>query len=205
MLRSFGSWASISFDVRDLFPGWSDQVTAEEPAAYFNKISQEFDPLKASDMPITYNRGMPVLICHMVLKRVKKFRKPKSMIFPDLMTHFSDFFSIPLTSIYNKITVTKQWPACWKEEFVTIILKKAAQKVCLIWGTWSAYKGSLSKLPMASTRHMRGPRSRSWTLDKTTNLSNSAARALNPKVLKTEPWERPHGPPAPYWESPAWT
>ena len=45
-------------------------------------------------------------------------------IYPKLMTTFSDFFAIPLTSIYNEITTTKIWPLCWKREYVTVIPKK---------------------------------------------------------------------------------
>ena len=40
------------------------------------------------------------------------------------MTKFTDFFTIPLTDIYNTIVQTKVWPVRWKKEFVTIIPKK---------------------------------------------------------------------------------
>ena len=45
-------------------------------------------------------------------------------VFPKLVTELSDFFAIPLTSIYNEISRTKVWPRIWKEEFVTVIPKR---------------------------------------------------------------------------------
>ena len=71
---------------------------------------------------------MPQLQTHHVATRIRKMRKPKSMVkgdvFPKLMTDLSDFFAIPLTDIYNTITDTKVWPVCWKLEYVTVIPKK---------------------------------------------------------------------------------
>ena len=46
-------------------------------------------------------------------------------MFPELLTHFSHFFAIPLTSIYNEIAHTAVWPAAWKNEFVMVIPKKS--------------------------------------------------------------------------------
>ena len=40
------------------------------------------------------------------------------------MTQFADFLAIPLTDIYNCITDSREWPKCWKVEFVTVIPKK---------------------------------------------------------------------------------
>lgn len=45
-------------------------------------------------------------------------------VFPKLLTLFSDFFAVPLTSIFNEITRSLSWPRDWKKEYVTIIPKK---------------------------------------------------------------------------------
>ena len=117
------------FDVRTLFPGKSDEAISQELATYFNAISGEFTPLEPKDIPRTFDRSEPTLELHEVSSRIRKFRKPRSMvgndIFPKLLTLFSDFLAIPLTDIYNQITVSKVWPVSWKTEYVTVIPKCA--------------------------------------------------------------------------------
>ena len=97
--------------------GWKNQLS----------LSREFDPLEPEQIPITNDSNLPELQTYEVAARIRKFRKPKSMvpgdIFPCLMTELSDFFAIPLTIIYNEITTTKVWPSRWKREFVTVIPK----------------------------------------------------------------------------------
>ena len=44
-------------------------------------------------------------------------------IFPGLVTRYANLLAIPLTSIYNEITLTKEWPTIWKNKSVTIIPK----------------------------------------------------------------------------------
>ena len=116
------------FDVRGLFDeGKKDCEIAEDLADYFIKVSREFDPLEPEHPPITRDVGLPGLQNFEVAARIRKFRKPKSMvpgdIFPALVTELADLFAIPLTDIYNEITSTKIWPAAWKKEFVTVIPK----------------------------------------------------------------------------------
>ena len=93
-------------------------------------MSQEFNPLEDEDIPSTFGCELPKLELHEVAARIKKFRKPKSMVpgdvFPKLVTLLSDFFAIPLTDIYNSITTSGVWPKVWKREFITIIPKKNA-------------------------------------------------------------------------------
>ena len=109
--------------------GQSDLDTAEKLADYFNRVSNEFEPLMPEEIPCTRQKEQPVLEEYEVAARIKKFREPKSTvpgdIFPQLVTQFADFLAISLTDIYNKITERKQWPFCWKKEFVTIIPKKS--------------------------------------------------------------------------------
>ena len=47
----------------------------------------------------------------------------KGDVFPRLMTLYADQFAIPLSDIYNKITVTSIWPRIWKHELVIVIPK----------------------------------------------------------------------------------
>ena len=131
--RHVKSFSSIEkpkqYDVRELFPGKNDSEVAEELAKYFNAVSDEFEPLEPAQIPETRGRLIPLLENYEVSARIRKFKKPKSMVrgdvFPQLMTLLSDFFAIPLTSIYNEITRTFIWPECWKQEFVTAIPKKS--------------------------------------------------------------------------------
>ena len=116
------------FDVMDPFPGQSKQEVPELLASHFNEISNEFLPLSHyEDVPHTFSKALPRLEVKEVAKRLKKFRKPKSVVkgdlFPDLVTKHVDLLSVPLTSIYNKIGSTFHWPSFWKEEFVTIMPK----------------------------------------------------------------------------------
>ena len=115
------------FDVRTLCPGKTDGEVAEELAAYFNRISDEFAGLSPADIPLTKSRSLPTLETYEVAARIRRFRKPRSMVrgdvFPSLVTRYADFFAIPLRSIYNEITRSKVWPIAWKLESVTVIPK----------------------------------------------------------------------------------
>ena len=99
------------FDVRTLFPGRTDLEVAELLAGHFNSISDEFEPLQASEIPVTKPRRLPTLLPFQVAGRIKAFKKPKSMvrgdIFPALFTKFGDLLAMPLCSIYNEISRTK--------------------------------------------------------------------------------------------------
>ena len=106
------------FDVRSLFPGSTDKQAAEKLADYFNEVSREFEPLEPHDIPCSKPSGGATLERFEVAARLKKMRKLKSMVpgdvFPQLVTMYSDFFAIPLTSIYNEILSTYVWRTCWK-------------------------------------------------------------------------------------------
>ena len=118
------------FDVRTIFPSnLSDQEVSEALADHFNGISQEFDGLDPDGVPTTYSAPVQILTNHDVATRLRKFKKPKSMIkhdiFPALVSPAADFLAPPLTHIYNTISTTSTWPLMWKQEFVTPIPKKA--------------------------------------------------------------------------------
>ena len=128
-VKSFGSTEKPSlFNVRDLMPeGQSNTDTAEVLADYFNRISNEFELLLPGQIPCTREKDLPILHEYDVAGRIRKFKKPRSQvpgdIFPQLVTQFADSLAIPLTNIYNCITESKEWPKCWKTEFVTVIPK----------------------------------------------------------------------------------
>ena len=118
------------FNICDIRPGKSEREVAEEAAAFFNKISAEFEPLEPKDIPSTYHRELPLLSPADVEKMLKDAKKTGSMvvgdIFPKLINRSAPFLAWPLSFIYNQITRTYLWPIHWKREFVTIIPKKTS-------------------------------------------------------------------------------
>lgn len=116
------------FDVLDMYPGQSEQDVAELLADHFNAISNKFSPIDYDhDIPKAPSKPIKNLCPHEVAIRLKKFKKPKSMVrgdlFPDLVSKYADQLAVPLTAIYNEITESKIWPRIWKNESVTIIPK----------------------------------------------------------------------------------
>ena len=88
------------FDPMDLFPGRSEQEVADLLAEHFNAISMEFTPLDSNnDIPTTFSKSLPTLHPYEVAIRLKKFKKPKSMvrgdIFPNLVTKCADLLAVP--------------------------------------------------------------------------------------------------------------
>ena len=117
------------WDIRSLCPGLSDDQLSLELSVYFNKISSEFQPLKSSQVPKTFDRRLPVLQPYQVAGRIRSIKKPKTKIkgdlFPGLVTEFADLLALPLCNIFNEITSSLKWPAVWKIEIVTVIPKCA--------------------------------------------------------------------------------
>ena len=118
------------FDVRGLFdPGSSDAQIAEKLADHFNGLSSEFEGLDPDAVPTTYSAPVQILTESDVSNRLRKIRKPKSMVkhdvFPALVGPAAAYLAGPLTCIYNTITTTGVWPLSWKQEFVTPIPKKS--------------------------------------------------------------------------------
>ena len=73
-----------AFDPMDLFPGKNEEEVAAELAAYFNRISAEFNPLEPSDIPRTHSRPLPTLRPYQVEGRIRAFKNPKSMVRGDI-------------------------------------------------------------------------------------------------------------------------
>ena len=115
------------FDPRDLYPGKTDNDVASKLAEHFNAISSEFKGLEPGDLPDAPSSPLPLLTIDEVKDRLRDFKKPKSMvqgdIFPDLVNRSASWLALPLTDIYNTITVSGEWPNVWKTEYVTPIPK----------------------------------------------------------------------------------
>ena len=95
----------------------------------------EFSILLAfSCSQITFGMGqeelgyLPFLSRKEVTNRLRKFRKPKSMvagdIFPALVNRAAASLAFPLAHIYNSVSISHVWPDLWKIEYVTPIPKK---------------------------------------------------------------------------------
>ena len=77
------------FDIRDLYPQENDDSIALKLADHFNAISSEFEGLRPGEVPEAEGGWLPFLSIVEVAARLRKFRKPKSMvkgdIFPSLV------------------------------------------------------------------------------------------------------------------------
>ena len=116
-----------AFDVRSLKPNASDQEVAEDVAKFFNRISDEFEPLDPFEIPSTYGRDLPSLTLGQVADRLRSCKKTSMVdgdIFPALVAPLADNLAVPLADIFNTITHTFVWPVAWKKEIVTVIPKK---------------------------------------------------------------------------------
>ena len=127
-VRAYSSKEKPSqFDVSSLFPDLKEGEVAERLAEHFNKISKEFDGLRPDQIPAARSLSLPVLTRDQVERKLVSFKKPKSMvpgdIFPALVNRTARWLSVPLTDIYNCMTVSTSWPAEWKTEYVTPIPK----------------------------------------------------------------------------------
>ena len=115
-----------TWSINDMFPGENDEAIAEKVAGFFNKISQEYEPLERQDL----QPGISGHLCpqiHEIASRLHYFRKPKSRvrgdIFPELAKKYSDILAIPLHYIFSKAFTSGEWPAIWQTETVTVIPK----------------------------------------------------------------------------------
>ena len=119
--------APPEWNINSLFPGKPDTAIAEETAAYFNKISQEFEPIPSPQQTPVEER-LPSPSYAAVVARIKRMKKPKGKVDGDidsrLLSSFPHLLAVPLTSIFSKIYANNQWPSQWKTETVHLIPKK---------------------------------------------------------------------------------
>ena len=113
-----------------MFPGLSDCEISEIVADFFNKISQEYDPLPDPCRHIYKEDFTKYVEEYEVSARLKTFKKPKSQvqgdIAPELVNTFYDLLADPLTKILNQTLNTLEWPSLWKFETVTLIPKNSS-------------------------------------------------------------------------------
>lgn len=67
-----------------MYPGKDPEKVAEILAAFFNNISDEYEPLKRDDIPKTFDRELPLLSCEDVAKKMISAKKPTSMVPGDI-------------------------------------------------------------------------------------------------------------------------
>ena len=77
-----------------------------------NGISSEYDPLDTNGIPESYDRTLPTLTCQQVADKLRKAKKSMSMVPGDtnplLYNRHASRLAVPITSIYNAITQSKQ-------------------------------------------------------------------------------------------------
>lgn len=116
-----------SWNPSQLRPGLPDQDLAEDLAAFFMKITNEFEPLDMSKIPVTYSNPLPILAPHKVADMIRKAKKPSSTVQGDiilsLVGELADFIAIPVTRVFNIAHLTLSWPGPWKLETQTPIPK----------------------------------------------------------------------------------
>ena len=119
-------------DEEDLSPSQS----AERLAEYFSKISQEFEPINPEIFPPYIKQrlnegksdpGKPVLQEWQVHKKLLASKKPNSLIPGDLpiklVKEFTPELAKPVTTIYNQITQSAEYPRQWVVEYQLAIPK----------------------------------------------------------------------------------
>ena len=125
-----------TFDIPEFINnGLDEQESAEAMADYFSEISQEFDPIDATQFPSNIKEELakgkdmstPIIFEHEVHEKILKAKKPHSMVPGDvgrlLVKECSAELTVPVTKIYNKITECKEFPRPWVNEQQTPIPK----------------------------------------------------------------------------------
>ena len=116
--------APTPWAIQSMYPGATDLEIAEDAAAFFNAISQEYDPLPD---PSRAGEGVEHIQRYQVAARLRSFRKPKSIvpgdINPALIAPLADILAEPLAYIYNRVLDELEWPLLWKTETVHLIPK----------------------------------------------------------------------------------
>ena len=115
---------------------YSPLQSAEVFANYFSQISQEFNPIcidefsphiKTKLLAGKTDKSKPVLEEWQVYEKLKKSKKPNSLIPGDLpvklVKEFTQDLATPITLIYNRITQTAEYPRKWVTEYQLAIPK----------------------------------------------------------------------------------
>ena len=111
--------------IQSMYPGLPDIEIAEVSAEFFNGISNQFTPLDPLVGPDDLSAHCPEV--YLVAQRLKKMKKPKSVvrgdIDPRLVTKFADLLAVPVHEVFKKVFQHQQWPQLWATETVTLIPK----------------------------------------------------------------------------------
>lgn len=147
------------WDVRSLFPEDDEKAAAEKIAEFFNAISNEYQPMDLTKIPVTFSAPVPLVDESAVITLLKDSKKPNSRVpgdmFPNSVKRNYKELALPLTNIINSVLQTKQWPDRWKTEYQTCIPKNAeilVVQTILVRYLSSIYSGLLGpKYPSEST------------------------------------------------------
>ena len=108
----------------DLFPGKTAAEAGNETAAYFTRISDQFEPIEEGSAMPAFRRPMTV---RQVAEKLAAAKKPNSSVkgdvLPRLMKEFHQVFAPAVTTIFNAVFQTNRWPAAWKVETTVVIPK----------------------------------------------------------------------------------
>ena len=136
-----GRWYSIlkrisSYDqhksdpvIVDSIKHLSSEEQAEQIADKFSKVSQEYEPLKDSDIQVPESEAsdIPFFVPKQVQKHLQRIKTNKSVppgdIPPKLIKQFAKQISFPLCHIINSSIKLGSWSKLWKCESVTPVPK----------------------------------------------------------------------------------
>ena len=97
--------APVPFDICSLFPGHKEDQISEYVADFFMSISAHFPKLTNEDLPTEEDAEVIQVTEKQVEKRLKECKKPKGLLYgdllPELVTRHAEELSVPLCSIFN--------------------------------------------------------------------------------------------------------
>ena len=107
----------------------TEEQSAERIADYFSNLSQEYEPLSFENLPPNIKNSIheakndpciPRLEPFQVYHKILKAKKPNSMVQGDvpkrILQLFSPELAEPISTIYNKINTTFEYPRQWVKE-----------------------------------------------------------------------------------------
>ena len=116
-----------AWTLEGMFPDLTAEQVLERAADFFSGISSEFSAIKDTDIPLTYDRELPLLTVSEVSETLAGMKKPKSYTSIDIpyqvLSHCYDSMASAITPVINLMRVNGWWPAIWRAEEVTVIPK----------------------------------------------------------------------------------
>lgn len=117
--------APTEWSITDIMEGKTEEQAGDEAAAFFTKISDEFEPLQASQATPVELR--PPMTLEEVKKKLADAKKPNSSVrgdvLPRLMKEHHQLLAVPVQRIFNAVFASGCWPSQWKEETTVVIPK----------------------------------------------------------------------------------